>query len=421
MRQQTGLNAWAIAVNLAATVATILLAHPTTAAEPPPPNEAARLVTQLASREFVVREGAASRLLRLGGEALPEVTAAALSADPETRSRALRLRVELEERLFNERLARFVSDISAGGDVAPAGWREFERLLRATGASRSVYAELYRSDPELMEAAFSETAASEPRPTQPLAKLIESRASLLQDRNTRRHRSQQERVDPVAEMLALLTVAASHPEKVTERATQLMIQLARTSLAPVARKDPRRGGATRELLTTWIEGSMTEDLYVLSQMLQLAVNLDLRELSPLAIEIAAGGRTSRPAHPQFRASALLMAGKLGDARDALRLEPLLKDHSVCASQSGRGADREKLQNVEIRDVALAVILHLEGKSPAENGFDEAQSHPEKLFVLHSLAFPSEALRDQAITAWRADRLETPRIRVATEAADSALR
>ncbi|MEM6798994.1 MAG: hypothetical protein AAF589_05720 [Planctomycetota bacterium] len=360
------------------------------------PTATQKLVEQLSNDDYALRESASAGLLKLGAAALPAVRAAAQSPDPETRLRAGRLLLQLERISFEQTVDAFVGDIRGLGGNALPGWEEFRRVVGKDVATRTLFAEVYRSDPRLLDAAFGanrdDSAASNR-----LMALLEQRASERHDASDagtpRSH-------DAVAQRLAVLTVATAEPSCVTDRAAQLVTQAARTELASVAVRETSRGHMTRRLLTRWITDSQTDDLYVLSQLLQLADRLKLRAACPLAIDIACGRRAVRPAHSQFRATALLMVGKLGDGSCVPQLRPLLEDDAVCASHAGRGPKRENLLDVEIRDVALAVILHLEGEKPRDFGYEVLISNEEKLFLMHSLAFRSVADRQSAVQQWR---------------------
>jgi len=376
-----------------------------------------QLVAQLSDSDFATREAAVSLLLERGEAALSAVENAARSTDLETQTRATRLLVELRRRCFHQRLDAFVRDVAGRQECTLPGWPEFQDVMGQPGASREVFVELYRAAPELFRTAYSENergAGSSGAGARQLASLISNRTKALQECVIRQRHGLQAETERHAASMALLLVSATHPKNVSERSTQHLAQIVRNQLKPLADGQGQVAHASRRLLTAWMLQSQTDDLYVLSQMLRLADELKLVDVAPLAIAIAARDRAYRPARAQFRASALLIAGKLGNESDIPSLASLLDDHAVCASQSGRGK-QEELLDVEIRDVALAVMLHLAGEQPAEFGFDELKGHDEKLFLLHTLAFRDKERRDEALAQWRGRRVDqSPRIRIASE-------
>ncbi|MEM9187313.1 MAG: hypothetical protein AAGB00_12540, partial [Planctomycetota bacterium] len=296
-------------------IGVLLLAAVASAWRPPqahgaePPSEAAseavggavgdatvdRLIAQLGDPDYTTRESAAARLERLGSQALPAVERAARSLDPEVRVQANRLAVVLRERAEAEKVAAFIR-----GGVDPAaptlpGWRAFQAVMQNRGASRRVFADLYRSDRALLEAAFRGDADAETdrgsngRIDTPLARLVEQRAAAAQGRGRSTGRPSD------VKALTLQFVAAARPEAVTKRSAQLLTQVARGRVAPLAKRGGEVGRATKAVLTEWTLTTQSEDLYVLSQMLRVADELDLRDAAPLAIGIALGDRKVRPA------------------------------------------------------------------------------------------------------------------------------
>ena len=381
---------------------------------------ALQLVELLSADDFNTRQAAGKQLLNLGAAALVHVERAARSHNLETRTRAQRLLVQLRDQCFKEDLDAFVRDVAGRKAATLPGWQEFQELMGDGGASREVYVDLFRAVPELFQAAYATKSPECEQPhtsNGPLALLIASRTKTLQNCVVRQQRGLPSEKDRHAASLALLLVGATHPESVSPRSTQHLAQVVRNQLKPLAKGEGEAAYATRQLLSAWMLRSKTNDLYVLSQMLRLADELKLNDVAPLAIAIATSERAYRPSHAQFRASALLVAGKLGDAEDIPSLASLLDDTAVCASQSGRGRQEVELMDVEIRDVALAVTLHLAGEQPAEFGFEKAKSHDEKLFLLHTLAFEDQESRAAALALWQGRPAEqSPRIRIASEPA-----
>ncbi len=388
---------------------------PVLATEPsikPTSPSADRLVELLADPRYETRESAAQQLLQLGEEVLPAVRSAASACDPEIRCRALRLLFELEQQCFEQKLQRFVADLSGRRGTELPGWGEFQTCMGGEDASRRLYAEIYRWEVRLLNAVFSHResvshACNGER--RRITELFESRIVELQNGSIGKQVSDAQPASQELPLLALLTIASTWPECVSDRSSQLLTQLARTEAAPLASGNGEQSRATRHLLTRWIVSSTTDDLYVLSQMLKLASKLELKGTASVAIDVATGKRLVRPAHSQFRASALLIAGKLGEQSHIPRLLPLMEDRAVCASQSGRSQPERQLLDVEVRDVALAVILHLQGAQPTDYGFEHIVEHGDKLFVLHSLAFSSASAREGAFDDWRK---RTDRMRVA---------
>ncbi|MEN1681027.1 MAG: hypothetical protein AAGJ46_15675 [Planctomycetota bacterium] len=353
-----------------------------------PAAEADRLVQQLAAPDYQTRALAAATLKEIGPAALPAIEAAKRSADPEVRASALRLAVLLRRAQFGERIDAFLRD----DEATLPGWREFAQLTATGGPSRRVYAGVYRADHLLIDAAFPTHGKP---PAHELAPLLEERLDLLASCG-RHGTSSSAAKQAVRVAMAAVLLAAARPDAVSDRSSQLLLQTARTELTPAASGSDATARAARGVIAAWITSTRADGLYVLSQMLRLADELELREAAPLALAIARGERTDQPAHPQFRATALLILGRLGDASHAAALAPLLDDRAVCATQAGRSRSGPPLLDVQLRDVAIAVTAHLSGKTPAEFGLEHATPSNDRLFVLHTLAFADDAARQRAL-------------------------
>ena len=97
-----------------------------------------------------------------------------------------------------------------------------------------------------------------------------------------------------------------------------------------------------------------------------------------------------------------MIGQLGDRSHIDRLEPLLNDSSVCQSMQLQGAGRPTTV-VQVRDVALVMLLALTDQAPSEYGYLAVPPQPGRKFEIPNLTRESDQQRTEAIAKWRAWR------------------
>jgi hypothetical protein len=165
--------------------------------------------------------------------------------------------------------------------------------------------------------------------------------------------------------------------------------------------------ALRRLVVAWILHSPSKNESVLQRRLNLISSLSLREAIGLPLDVATKAEPYAEVQPINRAEAILVIGQYGEAKHADKLEPLLQDSTVCmplqAPQPG-----QPMANVQIRDVALAVMLHLSGQRPQDYGFARARLHPQQKFVLESLHCESDEKRAEALAKWQAFRAQKRR-------------
>ena len=111
-------------------------------------------------------------------------------------------------------------------------------------------------------------------------------------------------------------------------------------------------------------------------------------------------RAARPSRctPRPRHSA---ASVPSGTRDHVKvLEPFLKDATqVQPFFVGRGQRGE----VKVKDVALAMTIHLSGKNPKDYGFTMWNVYPNQLIQYHQLGFGSDEERTAAFKKWGEER------------------
>jgi hypothetical protein len=160
------------------------------------------------------------------------------------------------------------------------------------------------------------------------------------------------------------------------------------------------------LVAAWIVSCPNNSESSLQQRLALAGANDLAEAVPLALSVATGEKAPRRASPSTRLTALLLIGQLGKREHVDRLEPLLDDAAVCipAGFVGGRVGGDGNVDVQIRDVALVVLLQLTNQKPADYGYPNAQVRAEQA-MNPALLFPrTAAQRTTAIAKWRAWRV-----------------
>ncbi len=107
----------------------------------------------------------------------------------------------------------------------------------------------------------------------------------------------------------------------------------------------------------------------------------------------------RQRQPYVLQDAILAVGKLGSAAHIELLTPLLSDaHLVGNPFANRPG--EQRSGPQVRDVALAVIIHLSGEHPQDYGFASIQPDPVRLFQIHTMGFASDQQRLAAHQKWQ---------------------
>jgi hypothetical protein len=151
-----------------------------------------------------------------------------------------------------------------------------------------------------------------------------------------------------------------------------------------------KGEPLRRILGAWVaRTSGSTNAYT---GLMLSMQYDLREgLEPALNLVRQPG--SQPPFLQF---ALLVIGRFGDKEHIRLLEPLLENANTVFKQDLNGQSLR----CEVRDVALAVLVHLSGQEPKDYGLSRVQPDAQMLFITSTIGFTTESGRAQAIKKWR---------------------
>ena len=125
----------------------------------------------------------------------------------------------------------------------------------------------------------------------------------------------------------------------------------------------------------------------------LAMRYDLRE----ALVPAADMLRDQGGHAHMRQYALLVVGRFGTREHLALLERQLSDTAVCMNAT---VNNQRVQ-VEVRDVALAVLVHLTDQNLSAYGLGGARTDSKMLFHTHTLGFSDDDEREKAQRKWQA--------------------
>lgn len=342
-------------------------------------------VRRLGSDDFATRELAESELARLGLPALTSIESGLNHADPEIRRRCRNLVQGLREADQQDRLRKF----QTGLGTVP-GWERFRTLMsqRRPEETRKFYADIWASDPSFIE----ETELHPDR----AATAIIAKVQSLQVSHVRRG------IGPVANPftindVAAVIFAAQHP--------QARLQSDRLSLVTSLLYGQNIQGALsgkngavvheglRILVIGWMRAQV--DLQAQMQSLYLCQNLELKEGVLLARDLLKGGKLQ----PHGRGVACSLIGRLGTRDNIPDIAPLLTDATHMNNFQVRPRETG---TVQVRDVALAILVHLTGQSHKDYGFGFANAgHTFQIGSTYNMGFLDDGKRQEALRKWDA--------------------
>ena len=125
------------------------------------------------------------------------------------------------------------------------------------------------------------------------------------------------------------------------------------------------------------------------------------EALPLALEIVERNPKYLSISPSLQVVAFMAVAKYGSEENVAVLEPWLDDRTEHLPR----AQSNGFRSVQVRDVALAALLHLTGQEPLTYGFLHAQTHPQEVFDVTSLYLENDERRAAAAEQWKAWRAQ----------------
>jgi hypothetical protein len=350
-------------------------------------------IEQLNNDAYPIRQAAAEELLNTGIPAREPLLKVADGPDPETRAAARRLVALIDRTEFHRRLDAFARDEGGVQRLTLPGWEKFRLRVGEDAAARALFVDMQRQEGALLAAAFGAAP-------QPLNGIWEDRlVRLVQWQVTAGDRTANPQLGTCATLLFLGSIAET---EVTERGAVLVENLIQR---PPIRENMQAGtyrDAVRRLVVGWIVHCPNQNEVILNRRLYMASTNQLHETLPLALDVAHATGSYSAVQPPTRAAALLLVGQLGSEEQVPRLESLLNDATVCATAAEQAGT-----NVQIRDVALVVMLHLTGQRPADYGYVQARMQPEQMFQLQTLWIENDEQRVAALDKWKAWRHEHP--------------
>lgn len=360
--------------------------------------EIAKLLEQLGHEEFVVREAASAKLLRVGLPAEPGLAKAAASGNREVRVRAQRILTDVRRNDLERRLRLFFNAPIGSKEVTFPAWEAFQKDLGDTRASRRLFASMQVAEGELLDLYAKEES-----------RVLAS--NLLQQRLEGFQRAVQGgRGLSFPQIVTLYWVATDKNQRLTlEQVSQLM-QMAGLQTWDEQHRDEEMTPLSGKLLGRVIlraEGSKRYTalnlslIYELKEGLVLAEKMidEYRRMEPVARVDGERLIDLRPA--------ILVIAQLGNRSHMAKLEGLLEDRYELGSTVENGAigtPNAVRYQMQMRDVALAGILML-AKLPLSDFYDfPAEDPPAKLgqslFQPRYIGFSSEERRAASIKKWR---------------------
>lgn len=331
-----------------------------------------RLAGKLANESFREREIAQRKLRRLASQDLTvrqqvmtALQQAAIEPDLECRIAAQRLLEDIEQDAFDHQVASLANLGLSPRQIDLPGWDAFMRLAGDDHHARTVFATLVRRFQKLL---------THPDHQRRVVTSLDLYQIAPDDKTT----------------WILVLGSATQDDSPLSKAftTKLASLLAHSTIAPTVASDSS-SVVLKRLIGRWIERN--ETTVAARQRLRIAMRYKCFETARMVCN-AVFENADAPASSHVAA---LLCGSAVDL-DSIdtRLQHALTDERVSHVWQ-MVVSRETKIRTQVRDVALALLLHREGIDPRSVGFSDLQADPIVVYREHSLGFALDADRAEA--------------------------
>jgi hypothetical protein len=364
-------------------------ATPSTEPVPPTANQLAEWIGQLGHSSYAIRQSAAERLMAAGAVARDALSKESDSPDPETRAAARRIIALIDTSEANRRLAEFAADTDGSRGITLPGWTEFGEIVGQDEAARALFVDMQRHEAPLLAEVFG------PEPREGKSSWDDRLMRLL---NVRPVPGPQAFAPPLGSCATMMFLGTVPNADVNDTRANYLFGLALRPPLREALQAHHTPNTLRKLVVAWIIKCPNHTEPALRDRLTLMLIYGFEEGLPLPEAIVRGGPEYLAISPALRASAALAVGRFGSKDDVSILEPMLDDETVFAAPNG---PQGLVGVVQVRDVALASMLHLTNQEPKDYGFAHVRLNPQTLFEPISLSLDNNEDRISAMAKWHA--------------------
>lgn len=337
-------------------------------------------IKALADASYLRRELAKERL-RAGGESSRAALVAGLaSADLEVRLVAQELLNSLAENRLERQIAILLESPAVEHQPDLPGWQSFREAVGDSDDDRALFARMVRDHTASL---VWIDRLDDRDPERPVDSVLAEMNAFLPIDIARINEG-----DPVR--WSLLLLAGSQPELrgAPVLSSRLRGGLLNSAVAEKLLESPHEE-TLRRLIGHWLKASA--ERYINTSMLKISLTYDCGSVT---IPLATQTLESPQATPASVAAALVLLTRLNPAAARRHLPRWTRDTRVCHVWQIVATRRRAVQT-QVGDVALVLLLYLEGHDPRQVGFEDIQADPQTIYREFSVGFEDELSRQRA--------------------------
>lgn len=339
------------------------------------------LIEQLASPSFETRDLSTKELARRGDSISSDLEKALRHADLEIRLRARELLARMSHADLQRRLNAFIEDVEGRQEHDLPGWKEYKSLVGGDKANRKLFADMVSEEIDLLRTYRTDKKR--------VAAMLSGRIEAFENGLIP---GLPQQASP-ASVATLLFLASDDRVPVNTTLGYQVYRFLNQSASRQAIEQGAHSPLVKELLVVWIERGMSNSSLARNGLL-LAERYKLNET---ALSLARNLIGKEDAASYTLPYALLTIGRFGGEEDVQLVQKLLDNKAVC--HTWHNGKFEKPIQVQVRDVALAVLVHLTQQDHKSYGFDLLRPDPKGMYYVYTMGFPDDAKRDKALAKW----------------------
>jgi len=348
----------------------------------------AMLVRQLGHEDCRMREAASKELALVGIDAKSALQQALEDPDLEIRVRASALLSTVMTDDFKRRLKEFEDDVEDKKKLDLPYWKQFQKALGSDSTARKMFTSMNRVEGPLLHEASKGPA----RAVEALTKRLEQIQNL---QNLNAYVPTGSRQLTFEQIATLLLISTDPEVKVDTAIANSVSRYIYQSTFTQSLSNNDRGPMAKKLFARWLSHPIAQQsVGVSSQVLHLAMTHNMKEALPIALYVL-----KQPTNAYYKQTAMMAIAKLGGTEQILQIQPYLEDQTQCGNL--HVAKVSPPPPIQLRDMALAVTIHLSGQNPKEFGFEYMQKQDITVFQSHTVGFADEKSRTAAFEKWAA--------------------
>jgi hypothetical protein len=370
-------------------VASVCVAAPNSPTDPAEHRRAQELVTQLGSAKYREREKAAAELIKMGRASKTALQEGKKHADPEVQTRSQQLLPQALALDLSFRIERYMKDTDGKLDHDLPLIKLYREKVGNDENARALFGGMLKINGALLEAVEEEPGQVTVQIQQHIQEMYQQMFG-NQFGGGLRGGGYQPGVLNAQGLCCVLFAAASPAYKPTQP-DWLLSNLYTQPNFTNQLKDEKAGSAYRKLFFSYLDARMDDN--TINQCVWMLSQHKIKEGADILAKAVKNGKASQV---YTKANAMCAVGTLGNKDHLPVFEALIKDDTQVQPFFTKGRQQGF---VKVRDVALAMTIHLNGKNPKDYGFEMWNVYPNQVIQYHQLGFGTDEERTAGFKKW----------------------